>query len=121
MCYEQFVIDLELAAMLRHFLQPLDVSDEALALETVAEAGPGGFFLDAAHTLKHHRGAHFLPSLSVRQLHEQWLAEGGLDAARRANRRCRALLESYVQPPIESAVVGRLHDFIERRKAALLR
>ena len=118
--YEQFVIDTELIAMLRHMLRPLDVSVETLALDTIDAVGPGGFFLDAPHTLRHYRQAHFLPRISQRQSHDQWLAEGGLSAAQRANAVCRERLAGYVQPPLDPKAEGRLHDFVERRKAQLL-
>jgi trimethylamine--corrinoid protein Co-methyltransferase len=119
--YEQFIIDTELIAMLRHMLRPLEVSAETLALDTIDAVGPGGFFLDAPHTLRHYRQAHFLPQISQRQSHDQWLAEGGLSAAQRANAVCRERLASYVQPPLDAQAEGRLHDFVERRKAQLLR
>jgi trimethylamine---corrinoid protein Co-methyltransferase len=119
-CYEQFVIDLELVAMLRHLVQPLEINADTLALDTIDQIGPGGFFLDAAHTLRHYRQAHFLPRLSLRQSHDQWLADGAPDAAARANRLCREILESYVQPPIDSQAAARLDDFAERRMAQLL-
>jgi trimethylamine--corrinoid protein Co-methyltransferase len=118
--YEQFVIDTELIAMLRHMLRPLEISAETLALDTIDAVGPGGFFLDAPHTLRHYRQAHFLPRLSVRQSHDQWAAEGGADAARRANALCRDRLASYSRPPLEPRAEARLYDFIERRKAQLL-
>ena len=119
-CYEQFVIDLELTAMLRELVRPLEINAETLALDTINEVGPGGFFLDAPHTLRHHRHAHFLPHISQRLPYDQWLAAGAHDAAQRANARCRELLASYVQPPVDSAAAGRLEDFVERRKRALL-
>ena len=114
--YEQFVLDLELLSMLRHLLQPLDVSAETLALGAIDDVGPGGYFLDAEHTLRHFRDAHFLPQISRRQRYEEWQAEGGQDARRRANVRCRHLLAEYKQPDLPSDVAGRLHDFVRRRK-----
>lgn len=118
--YEQFVIDLDLIGMVRHMVQPLLVSAETLALETIDQVGPGGFFLDVDHTLRHHRQAHFLPQIGLRQPYEQWMAEGSQDAVQRANRRCRELLESYQKPPIEPVTEGKLRDFVARRRVQLL-
>jgi trimethylamine--corrinoid protein Co-methyltransferase len=119
-CYEQFVIDLELVAMLRELVRPLDISPETLALDTIDAVGPGGFFLDAPHTLRHFRDAHFLPRISQRLPYDQWRAAGARDAVARANARCRELLASYVQPPMDSAALARLDDFVERRRRELL-
>jgi trimethylamine--corrinoid protein Co-methyltransferase len=119
-CYEQFVLDMEIVAMIRHLLRPLEITDETLALDTIDAVGPGGFFLDAPHTLRHYRQAHFMPRLSVRQFHDQWAAEGGSNAAQRANALCREMLASYVKPPIDAAVEGRVVEFVEKRKAEVL-
>ena len=119
MSYEQFVIDLDLLGMLRHLTQPFDISEETLALETIDRVGPGGHFLEAAHTLRHYRQAHFLPHISLRQPYEQWESEGAKDATQRANERCRELLAAYVQPEIDLAVADKLHDFVERRKRSI--
>jgi len=119
--YEQFVIDLELLEMLRHLVQPFEVSPETLALDTINEVGPGGYFLQAQHTMQHYREAHFLPLISLRQPYQQWAAAGGKDAVQRANIRCRELLAGYTRPPFDSAVEAELLDFVERRKAELLK
>ncbi len=117
--YEQFVIDLDAIAMVGRLVQGLDVSPETLALDTIHDVGPGGMFLEAQHTLDHFREAHFIPRVSVREGYEKWAADGGADAVRRANARCREMLESYVRPPMDARVEARLHDFVERRKAEL--
>ncbi|HEX6384728.1 MAG TPA: trimethylamine methyltransferase family protein [Anaerolineae bacterium] len=120
MSYEQFVIDLELIGMVRHLVQPFDVSAETLALETINHVGPGGHFLEASHTMRHYRQAHFIPRISLRQPHEQWQEEGSQYAGQRAIKQCRELLESYVKPDMEDNVADELHNFVERVKAKLL-
>jgi trimethylamine--corrinoid protein Co-methyltransferase len=118
--YEQFVMDLELLGMVRRLVQPLDISPETLALDTIHAVGPGGHFLDAGHTMQHYREAHFLPHISLRRPYEQWQAEGARDATQRANERCRQMLAGYVQPEMETTVADQLHDFIEHRKVQQL-
>jgi trimethylamine--corrinoid protein Co-methyltransferase len=118
--YEQFVMDLELLGMVRRLAQPLDISPETLALDTIHAVGPGGHFLDARHTMQHYRDAHFLPHISLRRPYEQWQTEGARDATQRANERCRQMLESYVPPEMDAAVASQLYDFVERRKDQLL-
>ncbi len=118
--YEQFVIDLELLRMISHMVQPPEVSAETLALDTIDQVGPGGFFLDAEHTLRHHRQAHFLPQIGLRKSYEQWLSEGAQDTITRANRRCREMLATYEKPPIDTKVEGELRDFVLHRQAQML-
>jgi trimethylamine--corrinoid protein Co-methyltransferase len=117
--YEQFVIDLELLGMVREMVRSLDITTETLALETIDRVGPGGFFLDDKHTLRHYRQAHFLPQISLRQPYQQWVSEGSLDAVERANRRCREMLEGYHKPAIDPEVEGKLRDFVLHRRTQL--
>jgi trimethylamine--corrinoid protein Co-methyltransferase len=117
--YAQFVLDLEMLAMVRHFLQPLRIDAETLALDTIDAVGSGGHFLDVAHTLARYREAHFLPDISVRQPFEQWQERGELTALQRATNRCRELLASYHQSEMKVAVAGQLHNFVQKRAAEL--
>ena len=119
--YEQFVIDLELLAMIRHLMEPFEISAETLALDTIKAVGPGGHYLEAPHTIRHYRQAHFLPQISLRQPYEQWEAEGAKDAVQRANERCREMLAGYIQPPLDIAKADALHNFVEKRRSQLLK
>jgi len=121
MSYAQFVIDLELLAMLRQFVQPIEISDETLALDTIHDVGPAGHFLEAAHTLRHYRAAHFMPHISLRQPFEQWEAAGRQDATQRATGRCRELLAGYVKPALDSTLEAALQAFVERRTTNVAR
>ena len=119
MSYEQFVLDLDLLAMVRRFVNGFEISDETLALDTIHAVGPGGFFLDAAHTMRHYREAHFFPQIGIRQSFEGWESSGGQDALQRANVRCQELLEAYAKPDIDSRVADQLHQFVEDRKSKI--
>ena len=81
--FEKFILDLENLAMFGHFLQGFAVDDEALALASIAEVGPGGHHLGTAHTQARTRTAFFPTTLADRQGHDAWLAAGGQDAAQR--------------------------------------
>ncbi len=115
--YEQFVIDLDLLEMVRRFVAGIEVSAETLALDTIDDVGPGGFFLDAAHTLRHYRDAHFFPNVGIRQPFEQWESEGSLDTVARANARCRELLAQYEPPPIADRTRAELDALVSRRRS----
>ncbi|MEJ2750180.1 MAG: trimethylamine methyltransferase family protein [Anaerolineae bacterium] len=109
--YAQFVLDWELLAMVRHILQPVTINEDTLALDTIDAVGPGGHFLDAAHTLARYRAAHFQPQISIRRPFEQWQEQ--------AATRCRELLASYEKPEMDTAVADQLHHFVQERAAAL--
>ena len=107
-CYSpaKFVLDDELLGALRRAHEPIVVSDETLALEAVAVAGPGGTMLGQDHTRRHaHRAA--APSIMNRDPYETWLALGGRDLATRAGERVAELLASYAAPDDLDALTRR--------------
>ena len=48
---------------------------------------------------------------------EQWEEDGSLDAAQRANRIWKEMLEEYVAPNLDSSIDEALIEFMTRRKA----
>jgi trimethylamine--corrinoid protein Co-methyltransferase len=51
--------------------------------------------------------------------YEQWVEDGGLDAAQRANRIWKERLASYVAPTLDDAIDQELQEYIAKRKAEL--
>src|SRR5690606_20985796 len=62
--FEKFILDVDLLQMVAEFLKPLDVSDDALALDAIREVGPGGHFFGTAHTLARYETAFYSPLIS---------------------------------------------------------
>ena len=118
-CYEKFIMDIELLAMLKAEFTPLEVTEESLAFDAHQEVGSGGHFLGAAHTLMHFRDCFYRPLLSSTENFDRWQRNGGADAAERAGSIWRAQLEAYEQPPIDAGVQGELRDYVNRRRAEL--
>jgi trimethylamine--corrinoid protein Co-methyltransferase len=117
--FEKFVLDLENLAMFQHFLAGFTVDDESLALDAIAEVGPGGHHLGTAHTAARYRTAFFPTTLADRQGYDAWQAAGGEDAARRANRVWKAMLAAYEPPPLDPAIGEALDDYVARREREL--
>jgi trimethylamine--corrinoid protein Co-methyltransferase len=97
----------------------VEVSDETLALESIAEVGPGGHHLGTAHTLERYRSEFYLPFVSDRQNYDKWLQDGQTDAARRAHGIANVLLGEYERPPLDPGVREELRAYVERRKSEL--
>ena len=113
--YEKTIIDIELLQMVSEMLTPLDFSDEALALETIAEVGPGGHFFGTAHTQARYRDAFHAPMLSDWRNVERWREAGSPTAVEKANGLWKARLAAYEPPPLDAAVAEELRSFVERR------
>ena len=79
----------------------LPVDEESLALDALCEAGPGGTFLGAGHTLRNLR---------------RWSPVGGAGW-----RPWQDLLEAYEDPGLDPAVDDALRDYVARRTREALR
>jgi trimethylamine--corrinoid protein Co-methyltransferase len=103
--------------MMAEYLRPIEVTPETLALDAIAEAGPGGHFFGVQHTMSRYETAFYQPFLSDRRNFESWQEAGAEDTQKRANRIWKSLLEDYRQPPLDPAIDEKLADYVARRKA----
>ncbi len=117
--FEKFVIDAENLAMFATFLESFTVSPETLALEMIAEVGPGGHHFGTSHTQARYRDAFYQSELAERVGFESWQGAGGQDALQRANGMWKSWLQQYERPPLDEAVAEELNDFIARREVEL--
>ena len=117
--FEKFIIDAEALAMFFHFLEGFKIDDETLALDMIAEVGPGGHHFGTSHTQARYSTEFYESFLTDRQGYESWLAAGGHDAAQRANALWKDLLAHYEPPPLDPAIKEALDDYVARREREL--
>ncbi len=115
--YEKMVLDADLLQMLTTFLEPLVVDDATLALEAIAEVGPGGHFFGTAHTQERYRTAFYSPMLSDWRNYETWSEAGRPTADQTAEQLTYRVLEEYEQPALPDDRRSELDDFLARRVA----
>ncbi len=115
--FEKVVLDADLIQMVAAFLQPLIVDDASLALDAIAEVGPGGHFFGVQHTQDRFRDAFFAPLISDWRNFESWQEAGSPTADQKASQVVQALLEEYQPPPLDDSIVDQLDDFVARRVA----
>lgn len=73
--HESIVLANELVGFMRHFMRPLPVDDESLAVDEICEVGPGGNHLNRAMTRKKHR-SFWRTDLLDHQVHDRWESAG---------------------------------------------
>jgi trimethylamine--corrinoid protein Co-methyltransferase len=117
--FEKLVIDAEMLQMMAEYLKPIAVNDDELAVDAIAEVGPGGHHFGTSHTMERYETAFYIPILSNRQNFEAWQEAGSIDIATRANTVWKQLLNEYQQPPLDPAIDEALVDYVERRKLEL--
>ncbi len=117
--YEKMMIDMENLAMFQHFFRDVEISDETLALDMIAEVGPGGHHLGTAHTQARFKTEYYTSFLADRQNHDAWVESDVGDAATRANKIWKQALAHYEAPPIDEALREAIADFVARREQEL--
>jgi trimethylamine--corrinoid protein Co-methyltransferase len=118
---EKTVIDAEMIRAWAATLTPLDVSDDALALEAIKAVPPGGHFFGESHTLARFATAFYEPLVSDWRNFENWEEDGAKTATERACALWKRLLADYEPPPMDPAIDEALHAFMARRKEELLK
>ncbi|WP_119462496.1 trimethylamine methyltransferase family protein [Rhodospirillaceae bacterium SYSU D60014] len=114
--FEKMIVDAEILQMMAELLQPIEVNDDTLGLDAIAEVGPGGHFFGAAHTLARYETAFYAPILSDWRNFESWREAGAQDTAQRANALWKRILADYTPPPLDPAIDEELQAFIAKRK-----
>jgi len=113
--FEKFIVDVEMCQIMADLFKPVVVNDDELALGAISEVGPGGHFFGTPHTLERFETAFYDPLVFSRTNFEQWTEEGSQETDERATATWKAALDSYIQPPIDEAVLTEMSDFVARR------
>jgi trimethylamine--corrinoid protein Co-methyltransferase len=116
--YAEMMMDCEIFNIIEKTLRGIEVSDETLALETIAAAGPGGNFLSQKHTRQHMRDL-FLPEFMDRRPYNEW-EERKDDARDWAVAKARKVLAAHRPEPLDAKIdqeMGRIIAAMERQAA----
>jgi trimethylamine--corrinoid protein Co-methyltransferase len=95
---ESVIFDDDIYHRARYALMALDVSQETLALDAIADAGPSGHFLAQEHTRRHMRDA--LVRSITHQLNDRMVYRDPVEVARE---RVRWILNNHRPEPLEEA------------------
>ncbi len=115
--YEKFILDVDLLQMVQEFLTPLDLSEDALAIDAIRDVGPGGHFFGTPHTQNRYKTAFYSPVISDWRNFETWAEAGSPTAVEKANRVWKDRLAGYEEPALDPAIREELNEFVERRIA----
>ncbi|MBV7394124.1 trimethylamine methyltransferase family protein [Mameliella sediminis] len=116
---EKFVMDCEVLQQMQRYLEPeiCDVSDDALAVDTIREVGPNGHFFGVQHTQDRYETAFYQPFLSDWKNFEAWESAGAVWTAERAHTLFKRIINEFEAPEMDVAIREELEDFVARRKA----
>jgi trimethylamine--corrinoid protein Co-methyltransferase len=117
--YEKFLVDEELCGMFKKLIQPIEVTNDTISLDTIKEVGIGGFYVTHDKTLARCRSEYFFPQIAIRQTYDSWVENGMLRAEQRAAKMMQARLASYQKPDIDPATQRALAEYVEQRKNSI--
>jgi len=109
----QLTICEEMVGWIQSFIQGVDVSEEALALDVIAEAGPEGQYLNKDHTRRHYREMWY-PNLIERDDHKTWQLKGSKTMGQRAADRVASILKEHRPEPLPARVRSELKRIIQK-------
>ncbi len=115
---EKFVMDCEVLQQIQRYFEPeiLGTSPEDIAVEAIAEVGPGGHFFGCDHTQERYQTAFYGPFLSDWRNFESWRLDGAVWTAERAHRIYKRILDEFEAPPMDPAIREELQAFVAKRK-----
>jgi trimethylamine--corrinoid protein Co-methyltransferase len=113
--YEKFVIDEELIRRVLCISRGIDTSDEALAVDTIQELGPGGNYLTHVTTFKQFRSI-WTPTVSDWESYDDWVQAGSEDVAQKANRKFKQILGEAPETLLDPDTDRQLQNYIEKAR-----
>ena len=104
---EAIILDADIYHRARHHLRALDVSPETLAIDVIANVGPGGHFLSQKHTSRHMRTS--MKRAVTHQLNRESKYRHPREVARE---KVSWILENHHPEPLEKPVQAELSRII---------
>ncbi len=114
--YEKFIMDCEMLQQMQHYVKPVPVTEDDIAVEAIRDVGAGGHFFGTQHTQDRYEEAFYKPFLSDWSNYENWEDNGALRTEQRANGIWKSILAEYEEPPIDGDAKAALDEFVAKRK-----
>jgi len=108
----QFVIDNEIARMIKRVAGGIRVDDEALAVDDIHSVGPFGDFLSLDSTYRHMRDLS-QPEILDRRTREDWQERGSRDLYAEALEKARDIVAEHTPEPLPDDVAARIRAIVE--------
>ena len=116
--FEKFALDVELLTQFERTALGIGFSEEELAREEIAAMGPGGMYLESAHTMTHFKEWVYMSPLFTTPDFNTWEAMGSETLDRRANASWKRMLADWEDPGIDSGVDEALKEYMAKRREA---
>jgi trimethylamine--corrinoid protein Co-methyltransferase len=109
--FSQLLLCNEIVSWLKAYTREIEVNDETLALDLIAQAGPDGDFLTTDHTLKHY-AERWYPTSFERATYKTWADRGEMPFAVRAREEIVGILADHEVEPLSSSVAEKIQRIV---------
>jgi trimethylamine--corrinoid protein Co-methyltransferase len=109
--YAEMMMDCEIFSIIQKMMQGIVVDEETLALDTIANVGPGGHYLAQKHTRKHMRDL-FMPQFMDRRPYTEWETKKD-DARNWATAKARRILADHRPEALDPKLSAEMAKIIE--------
>ncbi|NNC78559.1 MAG: trimethylamine methyltransferase family protein [Acidimicrobiales bacterium] len=116
---EKLIMDADQLGMMQVYAKGVDMSENGQAMDAFRTNEHGQHFLGTAHTLANFETAFYRSSNADNNSYEQWIEDGSLTAAQRANAQWKQMLNDYEEPGLDSAIEQEMSEFIAKRKSEM--
>ena len=110
--YDKYILDEQNIQMIRKITNGIGFGDMAEEYDNIAEAGPGGQFLQTMHTMTYLREELYTPKLFNKMSYDSWQESGAATVSELALREADRRIESYIPVDITTEQEQILRDYI---------
>jgi trimethylamine--corrinoid protein Co-methyltransferase len=116
----QLVLGNENIGMTKRFVRGITVNQETLARKVIENVGPGGHFLQEAHTLEHFKDELWVPGLMTREPRETWQQAGSKDLSAVIQEKLHEILETHKAPTLADKTLSAIRKIRENGEKLLV-
>jgi trimethylamine--corrinoid protein Co-methyltransferase len=116
MSFEKFLADEDLCRAIKTLMKPVELSEDAFAMDLIKKLGTSGAYLLESHTAKRCRSEFFIPDLNIRTIHSKWLGMEHRQMDQRASQLLEKRLSAYEKPDIDPSIEKDLIRYVENKK-----
>ncbi len=118
--FEAYVVDNDMLGMIQRTLSPIEVSEETLAISTIADVvNDEGHFLGQSETYKRMKTDFLYPDIADRRSFEEWESDGSMDIRVSAKERAKEILSSHFPNHFPTDIENSLRDKFDIKLPAI--
>jgi trimethylamine--corrinoid protein Co-methyltransferase len=117
---DMLVLQNEVISFVESTMREIDFGDDAFAIEEIADAGPGGTFIDRMHTATHFRKELWFPKLLDRDYYQAWLDKGAKSLEQKCAETKERILQTHEPEPIDDELAKLLDEIVGEAERELV-